>query len=78
MKAVRRKEVYWESEPFTVKIETEEEDKPIAKVRKQRSMLIPEIAATITATVHFKDGSTAEKVIVYDSEKGTIKVEEVK
>ncbi len=72
-------EVYWESEPFTVKIETEEGRQANSESTETKDpMLIPEIAATITATVHFKDGSTAEKVIVYDSEKGTIKVEEVK
>lgn len=72
-------EVYWESDPFSIKIDAEDGRRIYSKNTQTKDpMLIPDMTATITATVHFKDGSTAEKVIVYDSEKGTIKVEEVK
>lgn len=65
-------EVYWESDPFIVKTNATYSKNTETK----DSMLIPDMTATITATVYFKDGSRAEKSIVYNNEKGTIKVEE--
>ena len=70
-------EIYWESDPFRVKIDMKEGAKPYSKdTQTEDPMLVPDMEATITATVYFKDGTQSEKSLVYDAGKGTIKVEE--
>lgn len=74
-------EIYWESDPFRLKVDTEEGTKfTIGDSQEAGStpILTPEFKASITATVHFKDGSQVEKSIVYDASKGSVILEETK